>query len=68
MIIKNKARDTTEPAEIIRSRPVFFFSCFGVFVVFSKSGSGSKVVVSDSKKENYIKKPNHSVFVINFKK
>lgn len=54
MIIKNKVRDIIDFVKIIRSCLVFFFFCFGVFVVFFKLGLGFKGVVFDIKKDNYI--------------
>lgn len=48
MIIKIKARDTADPAKMIKSRPVFFLSCF----VSSELATDSRVVVSDLKKKN----------------
>lgn len=63
MVIKNKARNKTDPAKMIRSRPELFSPFIDGFVVFCfffrfliKSASGSKVVVSYLKKENYLKK------------
>lgn len=37
---------------MIKSRPVFFLSCFGVCVVLSELATDSRVVVSDLKKKN----------------
>lgn len=47
MMIRIKARDTADPAKMVRSRPKLFFFCFGDSVVFAKYDPDSKVVVPD---------------------